>query len=160
VSEIEISDAAVDDAREILFVQKAAYAIEARRYDIPDIPPMTQRVEDLILQFGDHAILKATEYGDIVGSVRAFFEDGTCFIGRLCVLPENQRRGIGTLLMQEIESRFPYAERFELFTGDMSEDNLRLYARLGYVEYKRERTEDGVTLVYLEKRPDEGSDQP
>jgi ribosomal protein S18 acetylase RimI-like enzyme len=67
-----------------------------------------------------------------VGSVRGRLEGDTCHIGRLVVHPRLQRRGIGARLMREIEGRFPKARRYELFTGHLSEGNLRLYRRLGY----------------------------
>jgi len=75
-------------------------------------------------------------------------------IGRLVVEPAHQRRCIGACLMDEIEKRFPKAERFELFTGHKSEQNLRLYAKLGYRPFKREKISDRLELVYLEKIPD------
>ena len=56
-----------------------------------------------------------------------------------------------TQLMQEIEARFPGAARFELFTGQKSQGNLRLYQRLGYQPFKQQVLNDQLTLVYLEK---------
>jgi ribosomal protein S18 acetylase RimI-like enzyme len=73
------------------------------------------------------------ENGRVVGSVRAFSKDGTCFIGRLIVHPDLQRHGIGTRLMRAVEARFQDKERYELFTGNKSGGgNIRLYERLGY----------------------------
>lgn len=88
----------------------------------------------------------------IVGSVRAQIKEGTCFIGRLLVHPNFQNQGIGTALMREMEKRFPQAERFELFTGHRSEKNLYLYGKLGYRELRREKVNDRLDLVYLEKK--------
>jgi ribosomal protein S18 acetylase RimI-like enzyme len=100
----------------------------------------------------DLVFLKATAHdGGIVGSVRAYEREGTCFIGRLIVHPDHQGRGIGARLMQEIESRFAQAERFELFTGHKSERNLRFYRRLGYRTSREERVTDALMLVFLQK---------
>jgi len=38
-----------------------------------------------------------------------------------------------------------------LFTGHLSEGNLRLYRRLGYAEFRRERVSDHLVLVHLRK---------
>ena len=38
-----------------------------------------------------------------------------------------------------------------LFTGHLSEGNLRLYRRLGYAETHRERVADHLTLVHMRK---------
>ncbi len=87
----------------------------------------------------------------IIGSVRAYEEDGTCFIGKVIVDPEHQNRGMGTELMRSIEARFKNAKRFELFTGKHSEKNLHFYRKLGYSIFKTERLTEKVTLNYLEK---------
>jgi len=147
-----ITDATIKDAAEILAVQYAAYTIEARLYDDAQLPPLTQTEDEVRAQFSDHVILKAVEDEKIVGSVRAFVRDGACFVGRLCVLPEKQRRGIGTSLMNAIEARFPDVSRYELFTGSRSLNTIRLYERLGYREFKREPQMPGVELVFLQKR--------
>jgi ribosomal protein S18 acetylase RimI-like enzyme len=68
------------------------------------------------------------------------------------VHPDLQRHGIGTRLMQAIEARFQDAERYELFTGNKSEGNIRLYGRLGYKVFRSEKVSDALTLVYMEKQ--------
>jgi len=60
--------------------------------------------------------LNTLEEGEIVGSVRAYLERGTVYIGRLMVKPDSQNNGIGTRLMQAIEDHFRMADRYELFT--------------------------------------------
>ena len=61
-------------------------------------------------------------------------------------------KGIGTLIMGKIEAAFPHAERFELFTGIRSTNNIRLYQRLGYREYREEDLSPNVRIVFMEKR--------
>ena len=73
--------------------------------------------------------LKAVSGGRIIGSVRASLDSGTCLVCRLIVHPDDQGTGIGTLLMESIEAVFPHAERFELFTGTKSSDNIRFYPK-------------------------------
>ena len=75
--------------------------------------------------------------GCIVGSVRAYLSEGTCYVGRLIVDPGVQNQGIGTRLMSEIEQAFSHAARFELFTGHLSERNLYLYHKLGYRPFNK-----------------------
>jgi ribosomal protein S18 acetylase RimI-like enzyme len=144
-----------DDAEDILALQKLAYRSEAEIYNDFHIPPLDQTLEDMKADIQRQVVLKAVMRcgnGRIVGSVRAFSKDGTCHIGRLIVDPDLQRRGIGTALMGAIEGRFNEATRYELFTGDRSEGNIRLYERLGYRRFKSERASDSLTLVYMEKK--------
>lgn len=146
-----IEQATVEDAEEILRLQKLAYISEAEIYDDHAIPPLVETLEDIKNAFRDHVFLKALKDGAIVGSVRARLTEGTCEIGRFIVHPDFQNQGIGTKLMNEIEGNFSDAIRFELFTGDRSQRNLHLYKKLGYQEFKRVRVAEDVELIYLEK---------
>ena len=148
VQPAELADAAV-----ILELQKLAYHEEAAIYDEFGIPPLTQTLDGMRADLDRQTCLKATVDGRVVGSVRAYLSEGTCFVGRLIVHPDIQNRGIGTRLMNEIEHLFSHAARFELFTGHLSQRNLYLYDKLGYRPFKQERISDALTLVYLEKVP-------
>lgn len=153
---MNIELASIRDARAILDLQKLAYQSEAALYHDYTIPPLTQSLEEMQADFQDNLFLKASDERKIIGSVRGQMHQNTCLIGRLIVHPAHQGRGIGTALMDEIERRFRGAKRFELFTGHKSEGNLRLYERLGYRPFRRERVSDTLELVYLEKIPSSG----
>ncbi len=56
------------------------------------------------------------------------------------------------MLMAYIEKYHPGVERFELFTGHRSVRNLYLYRKLGYSEFKREKINDSLVFVFMEKR--------
>lgn len=146
-----IEPAASDDAEEILALQRLAYQSEAAIYDDYTIPPLTQTLEEIVADLQRQTFLKATMDGRIVGSVRAYMREGTCFVGRLVVHPSVQNQGIGSRLMSEIEGTFEQVKRFELFTGHHSERNLHLYQKLGYRSYRAIKVTDALTIVYLEK---------
>jgi hypothetical protein len=40
----------------------------------------------------------------------------------------------------------------ELFTGSLSDANLRLYERVGYVQSQRVKGDDGIEQIFLRKR--------
>ena len=148
---VAIAPARVDEAGQILKLQRLSYRTEAALYDDWTLPPLTQTLRELLEQYDDHAILAARLGDEVVGSVRARLKDGTCYVGRLVVHPRLQRRGLGTRLMREIEASFPAARRYELFTGHLSEGNRRLYRRLGYQEFREEAIPPSLRLVFLEK---------
>jgi ribosomal protein S18 acetylase RimI-like enzyme len=150
--DFSIVQASPDDASEILALQKMAYQSEARLNDDWTIPPLTQTLPEIVSEFEAKVFLKAVCANKIIGSVRATFDSGTCQVGRLIVHPDYQRKGIGTLLMCGIETAFSRAERFELFTGIKSINNIRLYQRLGYREYREEDLSPNVRIVFMEKR--------
>jgi len=147
-----VEQAKVEDAEEILKLQKLAYQSEAEIYNDYSIPPLIQSIEEIEAEFEHQIFLKASvDNGKITGSVRAYESQGTCFIGRLIVHPDFQNKGIGTSLMHEMERRFGQAGRFELFTGHLSKRNIYLYQKLGYRTFKREKVNENLELVYMEK---------
>jgi len=146
-----IEQAKLKDAKEILDLQKLAYKSEAEIYNDYTIPPLIQSFKEIETDFKNQTFLKVLVDGKIIGSVRAYMINETCFIGRLIVHPDFQNRGIGTRLMNEIESYFSKARRFELFTGYKSERNIYLYKKLGYQIFKREKVNKNLELVYMEK---------
>jgi ribosomal protein S18 acetylase RimI-like enzyme len=150
---MEITKADINDIEAILTVQMSAYQREAELHDNFDIPPLKETVADVKEVFKDTIVLKAVDSGEIVGSVRGKEKDGTCYIGRLAVLPERQKQGIGTALLNAIEEFFPGCRRMELFTALKSEHNIRLYQKCGYVQFKRGGQDCGVDIevVFLEK---------
>ncbi len=150
-SRVTIVPAAVEDASEILALQKLAYRSEAELNGDFSIPPLTETLEEIRAEFGRLHFLKAVVDGRIVGSVRADAPQETCSIGRLIVHPDWQNQGIGRRLMQAIEASFEKVGRYELFTSERSRRNLALYQKLGYRPFRQERLNEHVNLVYLEK---------
>ena len=102
-------------------------------------------------QIAQHVVLKAIVDGRLAGSVRGVVTDGVCEVCRLSVDPALQRRGIGSALLAAIEQRFPGIEAFELFTGNRSVENLRLYDRHGYRHARTKVLSPAVSLVFLRK---------
>jgi ribosomal protein S18 acetylase RimI-like enzyme len=143
--------AVLADAPAILALQRLAYQSEARLYNDWNIPPLTQTLEQLQEEFRASTVLKAVVGAALLGSVRARIADGTVHIGRLVVEPAAQRQGIGSALLRAVESVFPSAKRYELFTGSLSEGNIRLYRSHGYVVTHHHVVSSGVTLVFMSK---------
>jgi len=139
------------DLERILELQKAAYQSEAELYDDWNIPPLLQTLADLQNEYRHMLFLKIESGGEIIGSIRAFAQGGICLVGKLIVSPRHQNRGLGTALLRDVESRFPEAEAFELFTGARSAKNLHLYRKLGYSVVRQQDASPTLTLVFLRK---------
>ena len=146
-----IERAEVADLQQILELQYLAYRSIAQLYNDFSIEPLTQTIESVRLEFDRGIFLKVVgDLSEIIGSVRAYIDDNTVYIGKLMVNPSNQGQGIATKLIYAIEREYS-VERYELFTGSRCVDNLRLYERLGYVRFKERAITSEITLVYLEK---------
>ncbi len=148
---LHVEKASIEDAELILHLQKEAYQSEAEIYGNFDIAPLRQTLAELKTDFDSKYFLKASYGNEIVGSVRAYSDGGTCHIGRLIVAPARQSMGIGTRLMNEIEAHFADASRYELFTGHKSRRNLFFYKKRGYSEFRHDIISDSITRVFLEK---------
>ncbi|WP_394367723.1 GNAT family N-acetyltransferase [Nonomuraea phyllanthi] len=151
---VQIERARAADAGEILTVQRAAYVSEAQLYGDPYIPPLVESLEQVRKIIESAVMLKALDAGRVVGAVRGQVSGTTCLVGRLVVAPDHQGRGIGTALLAALHEAVPEARAFDLFTGHLSEANLRLYRRLGYRETRRERMDDHLTLIHLRRQQD------
>jgi ribosomal protein S18 acetylase RimI-like enzyme len=148
---MEIKKAGYEDLPEILRLQKLAYLSEAKLHGDYTLQPLTQTIEELQAEFAEKIILKLLgEKNNIVGSVRAYEENGRVYIGKLMVHPDYQKRGWGTCLLQAMERLYKH-KIFELFTSGKSENNLRLYKKNGYKEYKRQRIAGNIELIFMEK---------
>ncbi|GAB3165367.1 GNAT family N-acetyltransferase [Microbispora hainanensis] len=150
---VEIARALPADAGEILTLQRAAYVTEAQLYGDPFIAPLVESLDQVRTLIETAVVLKATDGGRVVGAVRGQMSGSTCLVGRLVVAPDRQGQGIGSALLAAMHEAVPMAAAFDLFTGHLSDGNLRLYRRLGYRETQRERVQDHLTLVHLRREP-------
>jgi GNAT superfamily N-acetyltransferase len=142
-----------DDAGELLTLQRAAYVSEALRHDDLRLPPLLETLAELRAELADPAVivLGVRDGGRLVAAVRLrALGEGRVALGRLTVAPDRQGAGLGTALLRAAEEAWPGTVAVELFTGELSEPNLRLYRREGYVE--THRTPVGrYALVHLTK---------
>ena len=148
---ITIKKAEQKDLKEILALQYLAYQSEAKLFGSMDIPPLKQTIEEVYDEYEKGTVLKAVDgAGTIIGSVRAYRENETVYIGKLMVHPSMQNQGLGTKLLLAMEQEYPN-QRYELFTSTKSISNIRLYERLGYKIFKEESVSEELQFVYLEK---------
>lgn len=148
---LTIQKADKNDLQEILNLQYKAYQSEAKLLNNSEIPPLKQTLNEIEKEFDDGIILKViNEDNFVVGSIRAYSQNDTLFIGKLIVLPDLQGQGIGTKLLIGIEKFAPH-KRYELFTSSKSVRNIKLYERLGYHIFDEKLISDNLKFVYLEK---------
>ena len=107
----------------------------------------------IVLEEGENSVkVKAVaEDGTIIGSVRAYEDAATVYIGKLMVHPDYRRQGYGRILLTEIENCYN-EKRFELFSSTRSKDNIRLYQKAGYTIFDQKPINEDIVFVYLEKK--------
>lgn len=140
-------------AGEALTVQRAAYVTEAQLYHAPNIPPLTETVDQLRADLDSGVLAFGAWLGTrLAGSVRGRAAGDRMEVARFSVAPDLQGNGIGRALLAAVETAAPPEIRtFWLVTGTSSEANLRMYRRAGYVVVGNQTDAVGVALVVLEK---------
>lgn len=139
------------DLQEILDLQYIAYQSESKLLNNSGISPLKQTLQEVQYEYEKGVFLKAKDDGgSIIGSVRAYSENDTLYIGKLIVRPDLQGQGIGTNLLNEIEKVCPHP-RYELFTSSKSIRNIKLYKYLGYEIFKEQDISEELKFIYLQK---------
>jgi GNAT superfamily N-acetyltransferase len=141
---------AVDDAGELLTLQRAAYVSEALIYGDPALPALTQTFEEMLREF-EHLQASGLFLGPrLVAAARHRLDGTTVHIQRIVVVPDLQGRGLGSAVLALAE-RATTAERAEAMTGTLSRRNLRFLRLHGYGEVRRARMRPTVEAVVLAK---------
>lgn len=149
-AEVSIAPISEADAGEVLTLQRAAFVSEAQIYGSADMPPLTQTLAEVESELRAGSGLTARIAGRLVGAIRYVESDGLLLIGRIAIAPDMQGEGIGRTLLDAAEKQST-ADVAELFTGSLSEANIRLYEACGYRESQRIPEGDGTEQVFLRK---------
>jgi predicted N-acetyltransferase YhbS len=141
------------DAEAIHKVIQIAFRREAERVHHTDIPPLRETVEELRAAMETCAVFAVKLEGQIVGTGRAIKKGETTVVSRLAVLPEHQRKGIASRLIQAIEAAYPETPRCEVFTSQTSLDNIALYEKHGYriYDHRSAPAPDPTVFVFMQK---------
>lgn len=148
--EVVIAPISDDDAGEVLTVQRAAFVSEAAIYGSVDMPPLTQTLTELEAELRSESGFTARIDGRLVGAIRFVERDDMLLIGRIAIAPDMQGEGIGRMLLAAAEEASS-ARVAELFTGSLSEANVRLYESCGYEEHERVPDGDGTAQIFMRK---------
>lgn len=134
-------------------LQRAAFVSEAQIYGSADMPPLTQTLDEVRWELRDNLGCVALDGSRMVGALRARIDGDLLLIGRIAIAPDMQGHGIGSQLLDAVEARGAAAgaREAELFTGSLSEANIRLYERQGYRETERVDEGGGTQQVFLRK---------
>jgi len=152
--DLDIREIREEDAGEVMTLQRAAFVSEAQIYGSADMPPLTQTLDEVRWELRENLGCVALDGGRMLGALRARIDGELLLIGRIAIAPDMQGHGIGSRLLDAVEARGASAgaREAELFTGSLSEANIRLYERQGYRETERIDEGDGTAQVFLRKR--------
>lgn len=138
-------------AGQLFTLQQAAYLSEARAAGTVEIPPLQEGVAELLVRLADPAITTwgLSEHGRLLAAVRcSLLSDEVALVGRLGVVPDLARQGLGSAMLRFVEARLPAGvRRVELVTGIRSLGNHAFYHRHGYTMVERDPVEGIVRFA-------------
>jgi GNAT superfamily N-acetyltransferase len=141
--------AAPSDASKVAELVDDAYRPYVAR--IATIPgPMTDDYEQVIR---NHYVTVAEREGTVEGVIVLRVADEGFLIDNVAVHPSRRGTGLGKRLLEFAESEALRAgfDSVYLYTHEKMTENISLYAKIGYLEYKR-RSLGEFSLVYMRKR--------
>ena len=128
-----LARASLDDAAELLVLQRCCWVEEALANDTLDIAALHESLDDVRAWLEEWATWSVRVGGRLVGAVRGWQEGSTWDIGRLMVAPDVAGQGLGGWLLRLAEAHAPEdAESITLFTGARSTRNIAMYERAGF----------------------------
>jgi ribosomal protein S18 acetylase RimI-like enzyme len=151
--DVRVERVTVADAGELLTLRRAAFVTEAQTYNDPNIPALTQTLDELIADLTSDGVvtLGARRGHRLLGSIRVGIEGDKATLGRLAVAPDVQGVGIGTKLLFAVLQYLPETTKeVWVFTGQDSKQNIELYNKAGF-EHEFDRQAGGLTYAYLRK---------
>lgn len=146
--------ARLEDAGEILTLQRAAFVVEAQQAGDPWIPALLEGLDEVrtVIASPEVLVIAVRDGERLIGTGRVGVHGRRAAIGRLAVAPDRQGRGLGTAMLHHLEDAVrARVDTLAVFTGSTSAANLRLYRREGYREVRRDLHLGPWDTVHLEK---------
>jgi GNAT superfamily N-acetyltransferase len=148
MSELRLRAASAHDVPAITALVKGAYGHYVARIGGPPRP--LEDDYEKVVRDGDVTVAEAG--GRVVGLIVLGTDEEGFFVDNVAVARERQGTGVGRelLLFAEERAREGGYGSIWLLTHELMHENLALYERIGYAEYKR-HDYGGGSLVYLRK---------
>ncbi|GHO46981.1 GNAT family N-acetyltransferase [Ktedonospora formicarum] len=140
----------VQQAKQLLEVQRAAYFVEAELIGSFAIPALHEDLQ--ALQRCDETFYGYWVNERLVGAISYKKASELLDIHRLVVHPASFRRGIGKALVQFVEHAEEDMERVIVSTGTKNLPAKQLYTQLGFVEVGEKEVIPGLFITLFEKK--------
>lgn len=148
-SKLSLRRADVNDAEELLALQKNVFKQIYEIYQDHETSPVNQTMERFLRRFEIGDYYKIIYQNTLVGSVFVYEKQpGKMVLHIINILEEYQGKGIAQKVMKRLEGMYPQAESWQLDTILTEKRNCYLYEKMGYVQNGELRViNDKMTLI-------------
>lgn len=153
-SHISLKKASIEDAEELLALQKEVFMPLYKKYNDHETSPVTQTMERFSERFELGNYYKILFDGTLAGSVHVHEKSpGLMRLRIISILERFHNKGIAQEVMQRLELMHPEADAWELDTILTEERNCYLYEKMGYKRTGDSKViNDDMTIVrYLKE---------
>ncbi len=152
-SNIHVRFATIDEVRSIAAVLFDAFIAYKPLYTTEAFAATTPSAVEIKLRFDEGPTWVAILDNRIVGTVAVMATDNALYIRSMAVLPNARTRGIGKILLEQIESHAKANgfKRMFLYTTLFLNDAIKLYERFGFVQTGELQDLKGTPLMMMEK---------
>ena len=122
------------DYGEVFSLQRAAFVDEARLYETPDVPALSETLDECVARLDSSTTWVAVDGHRIVGAVSMRRYRGAPDVERLMVAPDRRGEGVAILLLDALaaHARAGGERLLQLIVGAVAIDNQAIYRHLGW----------------------------
>jgi ribosomal protein S18 acetylase RimI-like enzyme len=136
---------------------KDTYGDHLSQETLDEVYKNWQSIEFLTQQIENPAIyFPLAKVGDeLVGLSTTYMPEDTIMMFRLYISPQQQRKGIGELLLKNVIEHFQGAKKIQLHVEVMNPKGQSFYKKQGFKEIKREEEKvvnEVLELILMEKK--------
>ncbi len=147
--------AKLEDAENLLEIQKKSFHEALELYKDYDTNPMFEKIEKISYKIQNHDYFKIIADGIIIGGINIYKKnDFHYYINRIFIHPDFENLGIGKKAMEFIEKEpdFQDAHIWTLETPHKSFKNHYFYEKLGYIRTGQvEEINENLKLIHFKK---------
>ena len=130
---IALKKASVDDADDLLALQKEVFMPLYKKYNDHETSPVTQTMERFSAKFKRGDFFQILFDGELAGSVHVYEKSpGLMRLHIINILEKYHNKGIAQEVMKRLELMYPEADAWVLDTILTEERNCYLYEKMGY----------------------------
>lgn len=152
---VSLLKANIHDSEKIYEMQLIGFKALLDKYQDYETSPGAEPLEIVRSRFKypqiDHYFIQLL--GEKIGYICiSQFEENSCVLSQMFVLPEFQGKGYAQQAIIQVEKLYPQAKKWTLDTIKQEEKNCHLYEKMGYkLTGDETKINDGMDIVYYAK---------